>query len=444
MTEQVTAAAFSRVANVTETSRTDETIFTWGAPPLKFGAGALDEIGFEMSQFGVKRVLIVTDAAVNAIGIPQRVQDQLLKYRIASEIFDGVHVEPTDDSIDKATGYAREQGPWDGFVAVGGGSSIDTAKAVNLIATEGGELMDYINAPIGRASAPLGQLKPLVAVPTTAGTGSESTAVCVLDILSMRVKSGISHWRLRPTLAIIDPLLTMSLPPEVTACSGMDIVCHALESYTARWYESYAPKQAEERVTYCGANPISDMWSEQAMRLAARSFRKAVHDGGTDVAARSDMMLAATFAGMGIGNSGVHIPHANGYPIAGMVDEFRPAGYPADEPIVPHGMSVSLTAAQAFRFTFDSAPERHLKAAALLAPDAALRDDPAEQLPAVLIDLMRDIGIPNGIGAVGYTEDDIPGLVPGTMKQQRLLSIAPRTPTEDDLAEIFRRSIENW
>jgi hydroxyacid-oxoacid transhydrogenase len=427
---------------VSENQRVDETIFTWGAPPLKFGAGALDEIGFEMSQYGVGRVLIITDANVNSIGIPHRIQDQLAKYRIASEIFDGVHVEPTDDSLDKAAGYAREQGPWDGFVAVGGGSAIDTAKAVNLLVTEGGELMDYINAPIGRAEAPRGQLKPLVAVPTTAGTGSESTAMCVLDVLSMRVKTGISHWRLRPTLAIIDPLLTMTLPPEVTACSGMDIVCHALESYTARWYESYARKQPEQRVTYCGANPISDLWSEQAMRLVARSFRAAVHDGAHDVAARSDMMLAATFAGMGIGNSGVHIPHANAYPIAGMVRDFRPDGYPPDEPMVPHGMSVSLTAPQAFRFTFDSAPERHVKAAGLLDPHGA--EEESERLPAALIRLMRDIGIPNGIGAVGYTEADVADLVPGTMKQQRLLSTAPRTPTEDDVAEIFTRSIENW
>jgi alcohol dehydrogenase class IV len=428
---------------VTETTRTDETIFTWGAPPLKFGAGALDEIGFEMSQFGVARVLILTDAHVNAIGIPQRIRDQLAKHGIASEVFDGVHVEPTDDSLDKAAGYARAQGPWDGFVAVGGGSAIDTAKAVNLVVTEGGELMDYINAPIGRANSPRSQLKPLIAVPTTAGTGSESTAVCVLDVLSMRVKTGISHWRLRPTLAIVDPLLTMTLPPEVTACSGMDIVCHALESYTARWYESYPRKAADERVTYCGANPISDLWAEKAMRLAARSFRAAVHDGANDLAARSDMMLAATFAGMGIGNSGVHIPHANAYPIAGMVKDFRPGGYPADEPIVPHGMSVSLTAPQAFRFTFDSAPERHLTAARLLDPDSGSIDAP-ERLSAVLVGLMRDIGIPNGIGAVGYTEADVADLVPGTMKQQRLLTTAPRTPTEDDIAEILTRSLANW
>lgn len=423
---------------------TEETIFTWGAPPLKFGAGALDEIGFEMSQYGVKRVLIITDPTINASGIPHRIQDQLSRYGIASEVFDGVHVEPTDDSMDKAAGYAREQGPWDGYVAVGGGSSIDTAKAVNLIITDGGELMDYVNKPVGAAAAPKGQLKPLIAVPTTAGTGSESTAMCVLDILSMRVKTGISHWRIRPTLAIIDPLLSLSLPPEVTASAGMDIVCHALESYTARWYATFDRKQPEQRVTYCGSNPVSDLWCIRSLQLLAQAFRRAVHRGVNDVAARSDMMMAATFAGMGFGNSGVHIPHANAYPIAGMVKDFRPSGYPQDEPIVPHGMSVSLTAPEAFRFSFDSAPERHLEAARLLAPDAEKHNNPVEQLPSVLVDLMRDIGIPNGIGAVGYTEADIPELVPGTMKQQRLLATCPRMPTEGDIADIFAKSVQNW
>ena len=422
---------------------TEETIFTWGAPPLKFGAGALDEIGFEMAQHGARRVLILTDPAISDLGIPARIAESLTKQGITSEIFDGVHVEPTDDSMDKAAGYARQQGPWDGFIAVGGGSSIDTAKAVNLLTTDGGELMDYINKPIGGGRAPSRQLKPLIAVPTTAGIGSESTAMCVLDILSMRVKTGISHWRLRPTLAVIDPLVSLTLPPEVTASAGMDIVCHALESYTARWYTSFDRKQPEQRVTYCGSNPISDLWSEKALALIASSFRAAVHDGA-NLQARSDMMLAATFAGMGFGNSGVHIPHANGYPIAGMVRDFRPHGYPQAEPMVPHGMSVSLTAPEAFRFSFPSAPDRHLRAAAMLAPDQEKLNDAGEQLPAAVVRLMRDINIPNGIAAVGYTESDIPDLVPGTMKQQRLLATCPRPVDEEDITRIFAGSIENW
>jgi hydroxyacid-oxoacid transhydrogenase len=422
----------------------EETIFTWGAPPLKFGAGSTDEIGFDMSGFGVKRALILTDPGISALGIPQRIADNLKRYDIDAEIFDGVHVEPTDDSMNKAAEYARAQGPWDGFVAVGGGSAIDTAKAVNLLTTHPGELMDYLNKPIGKAKTPPGQLKPLIAVPTTAGTGSESTAMCVMDILSMKIKTGISHWRLRPTLAVVDPLLTMTLPPEVTAASGMDIVCHAVESYTARYYARFDRKKPEERVTYCGANPVSDLWCEKAMTLIAQSFRRAVHQGSDDVEARTDMMMAATFAGMGFGNAGVHIPHANAYPIAGMVKDYRPAGYPQDEPMVPHGQSVSLTAPETFRFSYESAPERHLRAAELMDPRADRGNDPREQLPSVLVALMRDIGIPNGIGGVGYTEDDVPDLVPGTMKQQRLLATCPKTPTEDDIAGILTRSVENW
>jgi hydroxyacid-oxoacid transhydrogenase len=425
------------------TARVEETIYTWGAPPLKFGPGAVDEIGYDIAQFDVERVLIITDVNVHSAGLPQRIAESLTRYGVQSEIFDGVHVEPTDDSFNKAAGYARAQGPWDGFIAVGGGSSIDTAKAVNLLTTDGGELMDYVNKPIGGGKAPTGQLRPLIAVPTTAGTGSESTAMCVLDILSMKVKTGISHWRLRPTLAVIDPVLSLSLPPEVSASAGMDIVCHALESYTARWYQTFDKKEAEQRVTYCGSNPISDLWCERALSLLARSFRTAVHQGD-NLEARTDMMAAATFAGMGFGNSGVHIPHANAYPIAGMVKDFRPPGYPQDEAMVPHGMSVSLTAPEAFRFSFESAPERHLRAASLLAPDREKVDDPKEQLPTVLTELMQDIGIPNGIGAVGYTEADIPDLVPGTMKQQRLLATCPRPVTEDDIADIFAKSISNW
>jgi len=308
---------------------TEETIFTWGAPPLKFGAGAVDEIGFEMAQFGARRVLILTDPQISALGIPARIAESLTRHGITSEIFDGVHVEPTDDSMDKAAGYAREQGPWDGFIAVGGGSSIDTAKAVNLMTTDG------------------------------------------------------------------------------------------------------------------GSNPVSDLWCEKALTLLAQSFRTAFRHGD-DLEARGNTMLAATFAGMGFGNSGVHIPHANAYPIAGMVKDYRPPNYPQDEPMVPHGMSVSLTAPEAFRFSFPSAPERHLAAAALLAPDADKPNDPGEQLPAAVIRLMRDIEIPNGIGAVGYTEADIPDLVPGTMKQQRLLATCPRPVDEEDIAGIFARSMENW
>lgn len=420
-----------------------ETVFTYGAPQLKFGSGASDEVGYDLSQYGVSRALVVTDPGVAATGLPQRVAEQMGRFGIEATVFDRSHVEPTDESMQQAVDFARDAGPFDAYVAVGGGSSIDTAKAINLMMTNDGELMDYINVPVGKGANPANPLKPLVAVPTTAGTGSESTTVCVLDVLSLKVKTGISHPRLRPTLAVIDPDLTVTQPPGVTAASGMDILCHALESYTARWYTTYDRKQPEQRVPYCGSNPIADMWSEKAMSLLGAAFRRAVHHGD-DHDARHDMALAATFAGMGFGNAGVHIPHANGYPIAGRVRDFHPKDYPADEPMVPHGMSVALTAPEAFRFTFDAAPERHLRAASLLDPSVSPDKGSADTLPAVIIDLMRDIDIPNGIGAVGYSEGDVDDLVEGTLKQQRLLATCPKEVAAEDIAGIFRASLQLW
>jgi hydroxyacid-oxoacid transhydrogenase len=417
-----------------------ETVFTYGAPGLKFGSGSSSEIGFDLASYDAQRVLVVTDAGVAATGSPGRIASSISASGIEVVVFDAVHIEPTDESLSAAIDFARSEGPFDAFVAIGGGSAIDTAKAVNLLTTNPGELMDYINAPVGRALAPVNALKPLIAVPTTTGTGSESTTICVLDVLSLKVKTGISHPRLRPTLAVVDPVLSLTQPVMVTAAAGMDILCHALESYTARWYTSFPAKTASQRVPYCGANPIADLWSEKALSLLASSFRSAVRDG-SNVPAREQMALAATFAGMGFGNAGVHLPHANAYPIAGRVSSYVPPGYPVGEPIVPHGMAVSLTAPAAFGFTFSSAPDRHLRAAELLGYDGPAS---ATALPSLLIDLMRDIGIPNGLAAVGYGPDDVDDLVEGSLKQERLLATAPLEVTGDDLAGIFTSSMDLW
>ena len=420
-----------------------ESVFTYGAPTLKFGDGASDEIGYDLAQLGATRALVVTDAGVARTGLADRVAEQMSGFGVEAQVYAGVRIEPTDASMQAAVDWARANGPWDAFVAVGGGSSIDTAKAVNLLLTNPGELLDYVNAPVGGGASPVNPLHPLIAVPTTTGTGAESTTICVLDVLAQRVKSGISHPRLRPTLAVVDPMLTLTQPAGVTASAGMDILCHALESYTARPYTAGARKRPEQRVPYCGSNPVSDMWSERALGLLASAFRRAVRDG-EDIDARRDMALAATFAGLGFGNAGVHIPHANAYPIAGQVRDFHPAGYPEADALVPHGMAVSLTAPEAFRFTFDAAPQRHLRAAQLLAPDAEIPNDASALLPDTLTALMRDIGLPAGVGAVGFGEQDVGDLVDGALKQQRLLATAPRNVTAEDLDLIFRRSMMLW
>jgi alcohol dehydrogenase class IV len=422
-----------------------ESVFTYAAPALKFGAGASAEVGHDLATLGARRVLLVTDAGVMATGHPTRVAEQVWQHGIETVIFDRARVEPTDESMEEAIAFARDAESTgrrlDAIVAIGGGSSIDTAKAVNLLLTNPGELMDYVTAPVGMARAPLEPLLPLVAIPTTTGTGSESTTICVLDVLALKVKTGISHPALRPRLAIVDPQLTISQPTMVTAASGMDILCHALESYTARWYADFDAKEPDQRVPYCGANPIADMWSEKALSLLAGAFRAAVRDGD-DTGAREQMAMAATFAGLGFGNAGVHIPHANAYPIAGRVRDFVPDGYPEGEPIVPHGMAVSLTAPAAFRFTFDAAPERHLRAARILDPGAT--GDGPELLAGVVTALMRDIGLPNGLAEVGYGAGDVDDLVAGATQQQRLLATAPKAPTDEDLARVFVASMEHW
>jgi alcohol dehydrogenase class IV len=422
-----------------------ESVFTYAAPRLRYGPGAADEIWHDLLQLAARRVLLVTDHGVLATGVPERIAEQVRAHGVEAAVHDSAHVEPTDASLAAAIARARADGPFEAVIAVGGGSSIDTAKAVNLMLTNPGELMDYVNPPIGGGQAPQHALLPLVAVPTTTGTGAESTTICVLDVLDLKVKTGISHERLRPVLAVVDPRLTVSQPSGVTASAGMDILCHALESWTARPYTSFPRKAPEQRVPYCGANPIADMWSERSMSLLAGAFRTAVHRG-SDEAARGDMALAATFAGLGFGNAGVHVPHANAYPIAGRVRDFRPADYPAEEPMVPHGMAVALTAPEAFRWTFDANPDRHLAAARLLDPSHGPRwaEQPRDVLPGVLIDLMRDLDLPSGLGAVGYGEGDVGALVEGAMKQQRLLATSPKPVTEDDLAGIFTRSMQLW
>jgi alcohol dehydrogenase class IV len=408
----------------------NETVFTVEATPIVFGPGASQETGFHLRRLGVTRALVVSDPHVHSLGITERVDVAIRELGIETEVYARARVEPDEDSVLEAIAAAREGG-FDGFVGVGGGSSLDTAKIAALFATHGGELLDYVNRPIGLAKHPPGPLLPLVAVPTTAGTGSEATSVAIVDFPRLGVKTGISHRYLRPRVGIVDPLLTRDLPAAVTASAGLDVICHAAESYTARPYDSREKTSPDERPPYQGSNPISDLWSARALEAGGRYLRRAVHDG-SDLEARSAMMLAATTAGIGFGNAGVHIPHACAYPIASLKHAWTPAGYPDPHPFVPHGFSVTVTAPAAFRFTEPAAPERHREAARLLG---------GENLAEAFAQLVRDVGGPTGLRELGYGEDDVPALAEGAFKQQRLLAVSPREVTVDDLAGILRESL---
>ncbi|MCI0841246.1 MAG: iron-containing alcohol dehydrogenase [Chloroflexi bacterium] len=364
---------------------------------------------------------------------------------IDAELYDGVHVEPTDVSFKEAIRFAAE-GDFDGFVAVGGGSSIDTAKAANLYATYPDDFLTYVNAPVGQGRPVPGPLKPLIAVPTTSGTGSETTGVAIFDLLELGAKTGIAHRALRPVMGLVDPNHARTLPKMVVVCSGLDVLCHGLESYTALPYGAReAPENPGLRPAYQGSNPISDVWSTRAIEMVAGYMVRAVHDAD-DFEARSQMMLAATFAGVGFGNAGCHLPHGMSYPVSGMVHGFVPEGYPAVEPLVPHGMSVIMNAPAVFRFTGPTNPERHLHAARLMGADVsgASPEDAGEILADAIVDLIRQVDVPNGLSAIGYTPDDVDALVEGTLPQHRVVKLSPRPVGAPELRQLFLDSMTLW
>jgi alcohol dehydrogenase class IV len=428
------------IENVTVRSEY-ERAFKLEATPITFGPGASKEAGWELKRLGASRVMILSDPGVVKAGITGRVKEIIEAEGIECEIFDRVHVEPTLESLQEAADFATD-GSFDGFVGVGGGSSLDTAKVANLVATHPAPVIEYIYPPVGSGRKPPSPLKPLLAIPTTAGTGSEATEIAALDLPDLKTKAAISHPFLRPNHGIVDPLFTRSMPPDVTAACGLDVVCHAAESFTAKPYSSrLAPKTPEDRPPFQGSNPISDIWAAKALEYGGLYLRRAGADG-SDMEARGNMMLAASIAGIGFGSAGTTIPHACAYPIASLKHTFRSPGYP-DEPFVPHGFAVIVTAPAAFRFTFPADPDKHSRAAEFLAGKHISETD-ENTLPNVLTQLMKDIGAPNGLQDLGYDEDDIDGLVEGALKQQRQLSIAPREAGPDELENIFRESLENW
>ncbi len=419
-----------------------ETVFTMEMTPIKFGPGSTNEVAYDLKRLGVHSALIVTDPGIMRLGLPERVRGLLVGAGVRADIYDRAHVEPTDRSFEEVANFISGR-DYDGIVAIGGGSSIDTAKWASLYATYPAPLMDYLNKPIGKGLPVPGRLKPLVAIPTTAGTGSETTAVAVLDVLALKVKTGISHRYLRPTFAIIDPLNTVTLPPMATAYPGFDILTHALESYTSRPYNARPQHTPEERPVYVGSNPISDLWCEKALDYLGQYLRRAVLNG-MDIEARTYLALAATYAGIGFGNAGVHVPHAIAYPVAGMVKHFSPPDYPLDEPMIPHGLSVVVTAPATFRWTYPTNPERHVRAAQLLGAQlSGLNEEQRREiLPQTLLSLMRDTGIANGLSALGYGESDVPALIDGTLKQQRLLINCPRAVGAEELRGVIEQSFE--
>jgi hydroxyacid-oxoacid transhydrogenase len=414
---------------------------------LRFGPGVTKEVGMDLADMGIKRVLVLTDSNLKDLFPVQTVLESLTAENIEFDLYDEVRVEPTDLSIKHAVEVAVA-GAYQGYVAVGGGSVLDTAKAANLYASYPDDFYAYINAPIGQGKPVPGPVKPLIAIPTTAGTGSETTGVSIMDLTEYHAKSGIAHRYLKPTLGLVDPENTRTMPSIIAACSGLDVLCHAMESYTAiPFNQRPRPERPLYRPAYQGSNPISDVWALKAIELTSQNLERVVNDPGDDEA-RSNMILASSMAGMGFGNAGVHLCHGMSYPVSGMVKSYKPEGLNIDHSIVPHGMSVILNAPAVFRFTGPACPDRHLTLAHMMGADISkvkdAESEAGELLAECIVQLMKNLGIPNGLSAVGYTKADIPDLVAGTLPQHRVTKLSPKPAGAADLELMFNDAMHAW
>eukprot|EP00160_Parvularia_atlantis_P015685 Unigene4613_Nuclearia_a/m.14085 Unigene4613_Nuclearia_a/g.14085 ORF Unigene4613_Nuclearia_a/g.14085 Unigene4613_Nuclearia_a/m.14085 type:complete len:468 (+) Unigene4613_Nuclearia_a:76-1479(+) len=420
--------------------------FEMASSSVRYGPGVTREVGMDLRNLRAQHVLVMTDVVMSKLTPTRVVLEALDAAGVRFTLYDRVRVEPSDASFKEAIALARAH-HFDAYVAVGGGSVMDTCKAANLYACyPDADFLDFINAPIGKGRAVDRPLKPLIAVPTTAGTGSETTGTAIFDFKEIKAKTGITSRAIKPHLGVIDPLNARTMPAQVRLASGLDVLCHAIESYTALPYHHRTPRPANpiDRPGYQGSNPISDIWSLQALRMCIEALPRSVLD--MDEQANDDMLLAATYAGVGFGNAGVHLCHGLSYPISGNNRAYRHKGYQVDHPLVPHGISVAITAPAVFRATAPADPERHLHVASMFGVDTSRVK--AEDAGLILSDALRvflkKLGVPDGISALGYSAADIPDLVKGALPQQRVLKLSPTAATADALSAILEQSLRNY
>ncbi|KAG0246632.1 hydroxyacid-oxoacid transhydrogenase, mitochondrial-like protein [Mortierella sp. GBAus27b] len=425
-----------------------EYAFEMASSTMRFGEGVTREVGQDLANMKAQKVLVMTDPNIAKLPVMKTVVDSLKANNVPFVVYDKTRVEPSDQSFQDAIDFAKAHKP-DVFVAVGGGSVMDTCKAANLYSHyPEADLLEFVNAPIGKGSVIHKTLSPLIAIPTTAGTGSETTGTAIFDYKPLNVKTGIASRKLRPTLGIVDPLNTMTMPKQVKIASGLDVLCHALESYTALPYNERSPRPANpaERPAYQGSNPISDIWSLEALRLTVKYLARSANDP-LDKEANNEMCLAASAAGTGFGSAGVHLCHGMSYPISGLNKNYKHPEYNVDHKIVPHGISVAVTAPAVFSYTGEACPDRHFKAAEIFGADIS-KVRKAESAGPLLADQLRkflsDLGVPDGLEALGYTKSDIPALVKGTLPQHRVTKLAPLETGAEALDKIFADAMKNY
>lgn len=419
--------------------------FTVAMPKLTFGRGALHDTGARASGMGIKRIALITDDVLAPGPLVATVKDSMKSAGIETIVFSDIRIEPDDDTIMRAAKFLTDTKA-DGVISVGGGSVIDTAKAALLIERHGGNIREYFAPPVGDGKPVPGPVAPHIACATTSGTGSECTSISVIRVNEFNTKFVVASPWLLPDIAIVDPSCCDSLPANVVASTGFDLLCHALECYTAEAYTKHLNvDNPNARQLIQGANPFSDLSAREALKIAGKYLARGVADS-TDHEARDQLMWGASLAGIAFGNSGTHLPHAMSYGVTHLMTDITTTGYPVASPFVPHGISVIVSAPAIFKYTAEAQPDRHLDGAAYLGADSkgATPDDAGEVLSKRLIELMRATDMPNGLGGIGFSGDHVKALAESSFRQKRAIANAPRDSNLTDLENMYNGALNYW
>jgi alcohol dehydrogenase class IV len=417
--------------------------YTIAIPKYSFGRGCLREAGARAAGLGMTRVGLFTDPFLRDSAYVATVLESLAQAGLDVAVFDEITIEADDASVERGAAFVAA-GNFDGVVSVGGGSVMDTAKASMLYALDPpDEFLDYFAPPLGAGRPMPRKLLPHLACATTSGTGSECTSISVLRINELATKFVLANPVLLPQEALVDPACSDTLPAMVVASTGFDLLCHALECYTAKAYTRWDKMEDPlKRQLIQGANPWSDLAARKALEIAGEYLERGV-SSADDHEARDQLMWGASLAGMAFGNTGTHLGHALSYGVTHLMHDVTTEGYPVESPFVPHGISVILSAPSIFRYTAEAAPERHFEAAQLLQADlkGAGADESGEALAKRLISLMQKTGAPNGLGGVGFGPEDVPALAASSARQVRAIKNSPRETNLVDIENIYAAAI---
>jgi len=387
----------------------NEDVYTLEMPKKTyFGVRAIGKVREAVKDLNVSNVLIITDRGVIDAGLVDVLMKELNSTIVKTSIFDEVEPEPTVESIENATESLEKTGGIDLLIALGGGSVMDTAKCVNVVAMNGGSILDYeddIKNP-----RPIRKLLSLIAVPTTAGTGSEASIWAVFTDTKRKLKTSTSDSKLIADIAILDPNMTKTMPPRLTAATGMDALTHAIEAYVSIY-----------------ANPITDAFSIQAIKLIAKNLRTAVKDG-ENMEARTSMILASFMAGSAFSNSSLGIVHTMAEAIGGF---YR----------IPHGITNTLILPHVMEFNLSANVKKFAKISELMGEDVKGLDvnKASKKSVSAVKELSRDIGLPQTLREVGVKREDFPALVEMTFKWANE-SGNPREVSKKQLRELYEKA----